>query len=578
MKSLTSYNFIRIMRLIVGSSIKWTLANAALVVICGLIPLAQLWAVKIIIDIASDQITTHAFDLQETLKGLILMGIILVANTIFSSIHTIVKQKHSFKVSMLIADIIHSKTTSINYGFFEDANYHNVFFRAVAESQSKPQGVFYNIIGLIQELLTLISLAAILISIHWSLPLIVLCLGLPIVAIRTYFSRKFYRLQREQTIDERRAQYYNRVLTAREFAKEVRMFDLAAYFRNLYCSTRQTLQNKLVKLLVSDAISEGIVRTLASAAFVAVFGIVIYQAVIGHMSVGLIAMYLMALQRCYNTAQDVLQRFASLYDSNLFLKNFFEFIDMPSAEKKQPKAAPSTSNNAIEFTNVSFSYPNTERIVLKDISFKVEKGESLAIVGCNGCGKSTIIKLICGLYEPTEGKVAVNGKISAIFQDFMLYNATALNNIRFGNIYKPDASDAAIKLAARDAGADKIFESMPNSYDTMLGNLTPDSEMLSSGEWQRVALARSFYADSNIIVMDEPTSALDAFTEASLIDKFKMITIGRTAIIVSHRITSIRMASKIMVVDNHGIAGMGTYEELMQSCDLFRRMIESLEK
>lgn len=579
MAKFRAYYLFRTLLLIWHSSPQWSLANAILVIIRGLIPLAQLWAVKVIIDITTTQVSSGVFDLSEVLWGLSLMAGLFVVSSITESIHAIVKERHSYHLSNIIADIIHKKTTTIDYGFFDDANYHDIFFRAVAESSTKPQGVFYNVVNLIQQSLTIGSLAILLTTIHWLLPIVILLLGLPIIIVRIRFSRRYYALQREQTNDERRAQYYNRVLTAREFAKEIRIFRLADHFKQLYRETVASLRRKRVKLMISDSIRESIVQLIASILFVIVFGFVMFRAVTTQMSVGSLAMYLMALQRSYGVAQDLLSRIATLYDLNLFLKNFYSFIDMSNyyhrgGEKEHDNEAQAGS---ITFSNVSFNYPNTTRTVLHDITFSINKGDTIAIVGKNGCGKSTIIKLICGLYEPNEGKVSVNGTISAIFQDFMLYNASAADNIWFGDIHR-EATPDGITQAAEKAGINKLFQELPKGYDTQLGTLTSESEMLSQGEWQRVALSRSFYADSDIIVMDEPTSSLDAFTEAALIDNFRAITHGRTAIIVSHRIASIKMANKIMVIDNHTIADFGSYDQLISKNGLFKEMMNSLEK
>lgn len=576
MSTHSTYYLFRTLRLIWQSSHLWAILNAVLVVIRGLIPLAQLWAVKVIIDTTSKQVASGVFNINEVIYGLLLMASLFVLNSITSSLHSIVKERHSFYLNDVVASIIHHKTTNVEYGFFEDANFHNVFYRAVLDSSTKPQGVFYNLISLLQQSLTIGSLAIVLITIHWSLPIIILILGLPIVVVRIIFSRRYYTLLKEQTIDERKVQYYNRVLTAKEFAKEVRIFRLAEHFQKLYRTTLRAVREKRVKLMVSDSIREAVVQLFASLIFVAVFGFVTWQAVVIGLSAGSLAMYLMALQRSYGVAQELLAHIAALYDSNLFLKNFFNYIDMDEA-CKNTASDNNVTKGEITFDNVSFSYPNSSRQVLSHVSFKINKGETVAIVGRNGCGKSTIIKLICGLYHQTEGEIKVGGKISAIFQDFMLYNTSARDNIRFGDIDKTDNTKDYIKQAAQNAGLDNLLSNLRNGYETQLGTLTPESEMLSQGEWQRVALARSFYAESDIIVMDEPTSSLDAFTEASLTENFKAITLGRTAIIVSHRLSSIKMADKVLVIDNHQLKEMGTYNELLAQKGLFYEMISNLE-
>ena len=580
----------RAMSLIWRSSRRWSVCNGAFVVIRGLLPLLQLWAVKLIIDVTAQQVVSGHFVLVDVLFALGIMAATYVVNSVAASVHGIVKERHSYHLTDYVSDIIQRKTLAISFGFFEDANYHNMFHRAVAESVSKPQAVFYNVVGLLQGILTIMSMAALLIAIHWSLPIIIFIIGLPIIFVRINFSRRYYALQKEQTNDERRVQYYNRVVTGREFAKEMRIFGLGSLFRARYRATLNDLRRRRNRLMITNSVQEAIVQLVVSVIFVSVFGLVMWRAVDIRLSVGALAMYLMALQRSYQNAQDVLARIAALYDSSLFLKNLFAYIDMPLGLKSTTEHFPKPIRRGISFKNVSFAYPNTERIVLDDVSFDINVGETVAVVGRNGSGKSTIIKLLCGLYEPSSGHVEIDGvdvssimreeisgNVSAIFQDYMLYNASAKDNVRFGGI-KREHTDEAIRSAASDAGIDGVFSNLKRGYDTPLGNLFPDGEMLSQGEWQRTALARSFYSQSQIIVMDEPTASLDAFTEAQLIDNFHKITIGRTAVIVSHRMSTIKMADKIVVVDNHKIADVGTYEELISREGLFRDMIESLEK
>lgn len=589
LRETLSYGW-RALMLIWASSRRWSVMNGMFVVIRGLTPLLQLWAVKLIIDVTAKQVTSGEFDMMGVLWALAIMAGTYVLNAVTTSLHSIVKERHSYHLTDHISYIIQRKTLAVSYGFFEDANYHSIFHRAVSESASKPQSLFYTVVGLFQGTLTLMSMAMLLMAIHWSLPIIILLLGLPIVYIRIQFSRRYYALMRMQTDDERRVQYYNAVITGKAHAKEMRIFGLGTLFRRRYRKTLNELRRNRNKLLVSNSIRESMIQLGMSIVFVAVFGLVMWRAVTVGLTVGALAMYLMALQRSYQTAQDLLARIAAVYDSSLFLKNLFAFIDMPLGLTTPTDHFPEKIEKGIRFSNVSFAYPNSDRIVLDKVSFEIKAGETVAIVGRNGSGKSTIIKLLCGLYEPSEGRIEIDGhcvsdmpreeitgNISAIFQDYMLYNASAKDNVRFGGIRR-EYSDEAIRKASEDAGIDKVFGKLKHGYETPLGNLFPDGEMLSQGEWQRTALARSFYSQSQIIVMDEPTASLDAFTEAQLVDNFHKITIGRTAIIVSHRLSTIRMADRIIVVDNHSIVDIGKYDELMKRPGLFHDMIDSLEK
>lgn len=581
-------HILRALKLIFNSSRSCAYVNMAFIILRGAVPIMMLWVIKLLIDTTVTQIESKSFDINIVIFVLGAVGVLFIVNSVTASLHQLVKERQSYKLNQYVSNLIHEKTTQISYLYYEDANYQNIFFRAISEAQSKPQLVFYNIISVLQNCLTLCIFATILLSIHWLMPFVILIVALPVVFLRIYFSRKYFELRRQQTDDERRIYYYNRILTAKEFAKEVRIFNLSKIFRSKYSDTDTNLHISRRKLLRQNVIQEALLQFVLSLIMIGVFGFVIWQATKGNMSVGMLAMYFMTIHRSYGLTQDLLQRIANLYETNLFLKNFFEFLDMPIGTHEATNHFPSKLTNGISVRNVSFKYPNTNRIVLNDVSFDIQRGETVAIVGNNGSGKSTLIKMLCGLYEPTSGSIEYDGlplsemprdeiakNISAIFQDFMLYNASARENIWFGDI-NAEPNDINIRNAALSAGLDELFQNLKNGYETQLGNLFPDGEMLSQGEWQRTALARSFFNEAQVIIMDEPTSSLDAFTEADLIENFRAITQGRTSIIVSHRLSTIRLADRIIVLDNKKIAEVGTFDELIQQNGILAKMVDKL--
>lgn len=251
---------------------------------------------------------------------------------------------------------------------------------------------------------------------------------------------------------------------------------------------------------------------------------------------------------------------------------------------------PKEITQGIKFNNIGFKYRNTNTWVLQGLNFTIKPGETIAIVGANGSGKTTLIKLLAGLYEPTEGKIFVDAtdwssirsdelakNVSVIFQDFMLYNVSAQDNIWYGNV-QGERNDELIHGAAKDAGVHNLFSSFAKGYDTTLGNLFKGSQPLSQGEWQRTALARSFYNQATLILLDEPTSSLDAFTEAKLLDHFKSITQNRTAVIVSHRLSTIKLADRIVVLDQGRMAEIGSPHELEAKKGHYKEMVDSLKR
>jgi ATP-binding cassette subfamily B protein len=308
------------------------------------------------------------------------------------------------------------------------------------------------------------------------------------------------------------------------------------------------------------------------------FAFIAYRTLQGVITLGDMVMYFGAFQRGLGYLRQMLGGVANLYENNLFLTNLFEFLDLEPKVKEplHPASVPQPMKRGLSFEQVSFRYPNSNRNVLKDINMVIESGEVVALVGENGSGKTTLVKLLCRLYDPIQGSITLDGidlrrfetmalrrEISVIFQDYVKYHLTARENIWFGNIDLPP-EDQQVAAAARHAGADDLITSLPKGYDTILGKWFEDGEELSVGEWQKVALARAFLRDAQIIVLDEPTSSLDAKSEYKVFEKFRQLLNGRSAILISHRFSTVRMAARIFVLDDGKIIESGTHEQLIE--------------
>ena len=591
--SFSVKNITGALRIIWRSSPLWSVINIILSIVKGILPLLLIYIVKLVIDNVNVIVSTGKPLLTDTemINIFILAGVFFMLNALAGSVNSLVREKQSYLVNDYIQNLIHKKTINIPYGYFEDSKYQNLFYRAIEESSYRPARVFYGILGLFQNSITLGLIVGILMTLHWGLLPYLILVSIPIIIFKLYYSKLFYNLRRDQTEEERKVNYFNRLLTSKDFAKELRIFNLGHLFKKEYETLRHNLRNKQYRLLKSRTLWETIVQILATLFLLIVFGFIIYRTVTKDITTGDMAMYFLALHRGYTVLQEWLMRIASLYEDNLFLKNFFEFLQI---EVKKDTSAnlhfPKPIKYGIVFENVSFKYPNTKRSVLKDLNLTINEGETVAIVGSNGAGKTTLVKLLAGLYKPTSGKIIIDGTdwtqikrdeladaVSVIFQDFMLYNVSAKENIRYGNIkHQPD--DKSIRNAAQNAGIDEMFMSLPNGYDTILGTLFKNSEQLSRGEWQRTALARSFFNKAQLIILDEPTSSLDAFTESNLINHFKEITSNRTSIIISHRMTTIKLADRIVVIDGNSICETGTHEELLNRNGKYKEMTDSLNQ
>ena len=582
-----------VLKYIWQSSPLLTSLNAFIVLIRGVLPLLLLFLVKLLVDELQSVITTPAGEgsYSRLMIMLIMISAVFLVNSLSASIGALVRERQAFVISDFFDKLIHDKTTSLSYGFFEYPKYQNIFYRALNEASFRPSRIYYGFLGIVQNTITLLVVGAILITVHWSVSVILLLVTVPISIIRLRYAIKMFRFKQDNTVLERKVHYYNRLLTAPDFAKELRVFDLGKVFRERYITFKDKWRKGQYKMLVNKTQQEIIVQVFAAAAFFAVYGLVAIKAYHRQISIGDVVLYFMAMQRGYSYLQELLSRFTGLYEDTLFLDNLFEFLKLENDKPEQSRKAklfPSPITKGIVFKNVGFHYPANEKWVLRNLDFTINAGETIALVGINGAGKSTLVKLICGLYNPIEGAILIDdtplneikeqdviSNISVIFQDFTLYNVTARENIWFGNA-RNSANDSEIKTAAQKAGIDHVIEHFTDKYDTTLGFLFEGSEQMSPGQWQRLALARSFFNNSQIIILDEPTSSLDSFSEARLLKYIRSITTNRTSLIVSHRLSTIKMADRIVVLDGQKIAETGSYDELISKEGILADMVEKL--
>jgi len=591
-----SFNHIKvILGYVWSSSPVWSMANGALIVVRGILPLMLLYLVKLLVDeiqfVADLPVAERDFD--RIIQVLIFAGVVFLINALSASASLLVREKQSYVISDFFDKLIHNKISGLDYGYFEHPDYQSLFYRALNEASFRPSRIFYGVMGLIQNLITLTLMAGILTQVHWAVLVILLLITAPVALIRLRHSRKLFIYKRDNTRLERTVNYYNRLITAPDYAKEVRAFDLGSLFRERYLKLKDQWRQSRFALLLAQTRRESLVQVLAAIAFFAVYGMIAYRAFEGEISIGEVVLYFMALQRGYSYLQELLGRVAGLYEDSLFLDNLFEFLKLDEGRKTVAtttmKSFPAPIRKGIEFRDVSFHYPSNNKWILRNLNLTIGAGETVALVGANGAGKSTLIKLLNCLYKPVEGDITIDGvslydidpkdrvaNVSVIFQDFILYNVTARENIWFGKAGQPE-DEALIRKAAADSGIDKVIEGFEKGYDTTLGVLFEGSRQMSPGQWQSLALARSFYNNGQIILLDEPTSSLDAFMEARLLKYIRTITRGRTSVIVSHRLSTIRMADRIIVLKDDNTVETGTYDELVANPNShFSNMLQTL--
>ena len=431
-------------------------------------------------------------------------------------------------------------------------------------------------------------MAGLLLTLHWAVGLIVLAAAIPGAAVRFLYAGRLFAWQRRRTDVERQSAYAHWLLTDSGHAKEIRLFDLGDRFRVWHRDLRHRLRRELLGIAARRALAELGAGATAVVAVFGAFAYIAWRAIQGSITIGLVVAYYQAFQTSLGSLQAVLHGLAALYEDNLFLSYYDEFMALEPhvLSPEHPVPLPRPMHEGIRFDHVHFSYPDTERTALSDVSLTIRPGQVTALVGANGSGKTTLVKLLCRLYDPSTGTVTLDGQdlrrfdlvdlrrdMSVIFQDFAQYQLSARENIRLGNV-ELAANDPAIEAAAHDSGADEAISGLRHGYDTVLGKWFDEGEELSVGEWQKVALARAFVRNAQILVLDEPTSALDPQAEWDVFQHIKELAQGRAVVLISHRFSTVRSADQIHIFDQGRIIESGTHEELVALGGRYAEMYE----
>jgi ATP-binding cassette, subfamily B, bacterial len=393
-----------------------------------------------------------------------------------------------------------------------------------------------------------------------------------------------YQRQRRQSPERRKLAYFVNVMTVDTYNKEIKLFNLGNYFIKQFKSLANKLYEENKGLLVSRYLANFGWSSLTGIANSAIYLYVAIQAVLGRITIGGLSLYTQSAVQVGQSFQGFLGGVSSMYESNLYISMLFEFLEYqpkivspPLAE--QASIQKETKGLSIEFRNVTFTYPDKDpetQAALCNVSFKVNAGEAIALVGRNGAGKTTIVKLLTRLYDPDSGEVLLGGRnvkeydldelraqVGVIFQDYVNYYLTARENIGVGRVDDIENHDL-VTSAAHKSGANIAIERLDKGYETMLGRWFQQGAQLSGGEWQKIALARAFMRDARVLILDEPTSALDAQAEYEIFQQFRQLTQGKTAFFISHRFSTVRLADRIFVLENGGILESGSHEELIE--------------
>jgi ATP-binding cassette subfamily B protein len=425
-----------------------------------------------------------------------------------------------------------------------------------------------------------VTLALFLAGLIMYVPLLILLLLvalLPTLFGEAHFNEKSYALSRELTRERRYMEYVRSAGSIAEAAKEVKLFGLGSLLAQRFSVAAARMFRANRDLAAKRAIWSSLFGAIASLAYYSAYAVVAWRTVRGEFSIGELTFLSGSLLRLNGLFERLVLGLTSLASQAQFLDDFFSFMDMRSAMPRpaDPRAFPAPLRQGIVFENVGFRYPGKEGWALRHLSFALPAGETLALVGENGAGKTTIVKLLTRLYDPDEGRILIDGidlreidlaelreHVGAIFQDFVRYQVTAGENIGIGRIAEME-DQPRIRDAAQKSLADPLIEKLPGGYDQMLGRIFAKGLDLSGGEWQKIAIARAYFRDADILILDEPTAALDARAEAEIFERFRALSRSKTALLISHRFSTVRIADRILVLENGAILERGSHDELM---------------
>ncbi|MES1196081.1 MAG: ABC transporter ATP-binding protein [Steroidobacter sp.] len=567
----------RAMQLVWSTNKVLSSALAAMTIIAGILPAAIALIGSRIVDsvVRAAQSPTH--DAHEVIRYVIveavLVAMLAATQRGLSLCQSLLRAQLGQRVNVMILE----KALTLQLAQFEDSEFYDKLTRARREASQRPLSLVMRTFGLIQNLVSLISYATLLIQFSiWAL-VILLCAGLPAFIAETKFSGDAFRLFRWRSPETRMQMYLETVIAREDNAKEVKLFELGQLMLDRYRAIFKKLYKEDRDLTVRRDTWGFFLGLIGTVALYSAYAWIALSAVVARITLGQMTMYLMLFRQGQAAVSASLSAVSGLYEDNLYLSTLYEYLETPVTTVSGSMTKGAQPNDGIRFENVSFTYPGAEQQALRDITLHIRPGESLALVGDNGSGKTTLIKLLTRLYIPNSGRILLDGtdlqewgestlrqRICVIFQDFARYQLLLGENIGAGDVHHFD-DESQWRKAAQQGMADAIISSMSAGYQTQLGKWFKDGRELSGGQWQKVALSRAFMRSrADILVLDEPTAAMDAGAEAQIFEHFQTLTRDRIAILISHRFSTVRMADQIVVIRDGRIIEHGSHTELMQ--------------
>lgn len=550
--------------------------------------IAVFYAIKLLIDALTTELSDGSDAGDRLFISLGFAVAALVALVIVQALAGYVRTAQGIAVGEVVDRAIHDRAVNVDLGFYESPAYFDSLQRARQAGTQRPAQVVSGLLLAVKAVMFLVAILAMIGSIDWRvLPFIMLAVA-AVLVVRLRFTQALFVWQRQRTALERKAAYLDWLITSEHHAKELRIGALGQHLRDAYSDVRAEVNTVHMQIERRRAWAELAVAGLGALVFAGATVYLVFETLAGVQTVGNLVLFVLLFRRAEASGREFVQHTAKLYDDQLYLKQLFDFLEVQPqvVAPATPLAMPAPIREGLRFKAVSFHYPGNPKPALADIDLVLPPGKVVALVGENGSGKTSLIKLLTRLYDPDAGEITLDGinirsfdpadyrrLFSVVFQDYARYAASLSDNIAFGDVQRRDQR-AAIEAAAAKAGATGMVADLRHGYDTLLSRMFDDGQELSLGQWQRVALARALFAQSQFLILDEPSSALDPQAEFELFEDFRACIGDRGALVISHRLSTVRLADYTYVLENGRIAEAGTHDDLVQLGGRYAELFE----
>lgn len=564
-----------------------SLLTLALRCISALLPLAMLWVSKLVIDVVVRAIRHQPTSQGLVWKLLVLDLILALASDTLGRFVTLIDSLLGDRFTNHVTIRLMEHATTLDLVSFEDPVFYDKMERARRQTTAR-LGMLAGLAGMMQQLLTFLSLVSAVIFIYPWLVVLLVVATIPVFLGETREAMLNYSLLFRYTPERRELDYLRYLGASNESAKEIKIFGLGQYLtqRSRVLFEKFFAENK--RLAVRRAVRGTLTNLVPTAAYYGAYALIVFRAVQGRLTVGDVTLVIGAFSRIRINMDNLLSGLVNVSEQALFIKDLFEFFETKPTIVSPDSAlpAPRPIRSGFVFENVSFAYAGAARNSLTNVSFEFYPGERIALVGENGAGKTTLVKLLARLYDPTEGRIRLDGidlreysvddlrqEIGVIFQDYMRYDMLAMENIGLGRVDEL-ANEERVRMSADKSLASPVLKNLANGFRQMLGRRFEGGVDLSTGQWQKIALARAYMRDAQILILDEPTASLDARAEYEVYQRFVDLTSGKMAVLISHRFSTVRMADRILVLEGGRIVEQGSHSHLVAMGGKYSELFE----